>query len=845
MLEQDSRPLTPGPGRDWLAALLLRRQSRLMPRFAAAFTRLRAAPRNARRRLHRRAAVSLGGAALLLALSGSPLLIPSAQAATITVANGEIAVNPGNTLCSLIEAVNNANTDSDTSGGDCVAGTVGADTINLPAGGAFTFTSAYVYDAGNNGLPSITSEITIQGNGATLDLGGAAVGIRLARVSASGDLTVNDTTISGGYMFDATHGGGVFRVEGGALTLDGSTLEENATRSYGGAVFAFDDATLTITNDSTISGNSAFRGGGVYSRDSATTIENSSVSGNYAERSGGGVQANGGSLFISASQINDNGWEAGQIGVAGDTDYGGGVLSDGASLTIATTTIDGNYGAYGGGGVWVLDATEVTISQSAITNNTADGYGGGVRWGAVFDSIPMPATGSITNTTISGNASDSAGGVMVSLGELTLNNVTISDNTAEYYAGGIMTGDALTLNRTIVSGNSSATAHGHEVYLYSSPYGTGAATADNFNLFGHNGIANNTAFVGFTPGATDITATSNGTQPTALSAILDALADNGGPTTPATKTHALDPGSPALDRAPNAACAAATVVDGVDQRDAPRNVDGDGAAGGNECDVGAYEAPFVAPPSICPAPANERTTILGIGMGSPKKASLSKKLVVPNSTDLVALYGQLAGKDVGKDPRFVRFTYPGGGGTVQVNTMTGTSVRNGGVYWYGSDLDPASSIIGRWFLAPKTKGKVPRALILYATYETTATYFDTYVLYPNGATNTVGPGEPWATQQLLTIPIDAPLAAADISVQVALVDNDADSRAVSVTASVGAIEDSDVSTGPTHGNTLNLITLTLEDVPAGTTEVTLELLGSADGESATIVGAAASYACNP
>lgn len=140
---------------------------------------------------------------------------------------------------------------------------------------------------------------------------------------------------------------------------------------------------------------------------------------------------------------------------------------------------------------------------------------------------------------------------------------------------------------------------------------------------------------------------------------------------------------------------------------------------------------------------------------------------------------------------------------------------------------------------------MPRALILYATYETTATYFDTYVLYPNGATNTVGPGEPWATQQLLTIPIDAPLAAADISVQVALVDNDADSRAVSVTASVGAIEDSDVSTGPTHGNTLNLITLTLEDVPAGTTEVTLELLGSADGESATIVGAAASYACNP
>ncbi len=140
---------------------------------------------------------------------------------------------------------------------------------------------------------------------------------------------------------------------------------------------------------------------------------------------------------------------------------------------------------------------------------------------------------------------------------------------------------------------------------------------------------------------------------------------------------------------------------------------------------------------------------------------------------------------------------------------------------------------------------MPRALILYATYETTGSYFDTYVLYPDGATNTVGPGEPWATQQLLTIPIDPPLAPADVTVQVALVDNDRDTRAVTVTASVGAIADSDVSTGPTHGDTLNLITLTLDDVPAGTEEVTLELLGSADGESATIVGAAANYVCNP
>ena len=117
------------------------------------------------------------------------------------------------------------------------------------------------------------------------------------------------------------------------------------------------------------------------------------------------------------------------------------------------------------------------------------------------------------------------GGVVVRVGELTLNNVTISDNTAEYSGGGILVDDTLTLNRTIVSGNSAVSAD--EVYVYSGTYGSGTATANNFNLFGHNGVTNAAAFTNFTPGATDITATSNGTEPTALSAILDALADNG------------------------------------------------------------------------------------------------------------------------------------------------------------------------------------------------------------------------------------------------------------------------------------------------------------------------------
>ncbi|MBI3799740.1 MAG: hypothetical protein HY268_22555 [Deltaproteobacteria bacterium] len=91
---------------------------------------------------------------------------------------------------------------------------------------------------------------------------------------------------------------------------------------------------------------------------------------------------------------------------------------------------------------------------------------------------------------------------------------------------------------------------------------------------GHSGLTTAQAFSDFTPGATDITATADGTTPTALSALLQTtLAKNGG----RTKTHNLVPGSPAIDASP---------ADGdcqpTDQRGVPRPL-------GVACDIGAVE----------------------------------------------------------------------------------------------------------------------------------------------------------------------------------------------------------------------------------------------------------------
>lgn len=176
-----------------LAHLIAERGAELYPEFAKRYAEVRALPRSARRALQkrlaqsrdlaaipaewqRRLAYSIAGAALLLVLSDRPL-----QAATITVGPS----------CTLTQAILSAN--YDTSYGSCTAGTAGPDTIVIPAASRIGLTGIYPGPYSATGLPTVTSQITIEGNGSSISRKKGPL-MRLIAVSSTGDLTLNNLT---------------------------------------------------------------------------------------------------------------------------------------------------------------------------------------------------------------------------------------------------------------------------------------------------------------------------------------------------------------------------------------------------------------------------------------------------------------------------------------------------------------------------------------------------------------------------------------------------------------------------------------------------------------------------
>jgi hypothetical protein len=178
----------------------------------------------------------------------------------------------------------------------------------------------------------------------------------------------------------------IFDVEPGAsLTLEGITLENGqavaGAVTFGGGVY--NAGTLTVS-DSTFSGDTSSAdvanpgGGGAIYNDGTLTVSDSTFSGDTSNGNlnygGGGAIYNDGTLTVSDSTF------SGDTSYS-DLEYGGGAIYNNGTLTISDSSFSGDTaftnGTFAGGGAIYSNGDGViTIDNSVLTNDTAQGGAG-------------------------------------------------------------------------------------------------------------------------------------------------------------------------------------------------------------------------------------------------------------------------------------------------------------------------------------------------------------------------------------------------------------------------------------------------------------------------------------
>lgn len=352
-------------------------------------------------------------------------------------------------------------------------------------------------------------------------------GANLLTIDASGnDPTPDEIALDGSRIFDVDD---YVAGSGMAFTTSGLTLTGGDHFQEGGAIQSHENV---VISNCVIIGNAAVDGGGIFMDEGNLTMTGCLVIGNEAADDGGGIYVDDGTSTITASVIQGN--------TAGDS--GGGIVNI-EKVDVVSTTVSGNTADFGGG---IFNRTQLSNPDRTL----------------------------ITNSTISGNTATVRGGGVYDYRGLTiLRNSTITDNSAPAGMGsGVGSrGDSLTrteVHSSIIAGNDNS-----DVDFVNGV--TNSFQSLGFNLVG-NGNATTSPLNAFTQTGDQV-----GANP-----LLGPLADNGGP----TKTHALLPGSSAINAGDPAAVAGVGSVPNFDQRGAPFT-----RVSGGRIDIGAVERQPILP----------------------------------------------------------------------------------------------------------------------------------------------------------------------------------------------------------------------------------------------------------
>lgn len=240
--------------------------------------------------------------------------------------------------------------------------------------------------------------------GASMGSDGAGAGIHVegSTLDEGSTLEISGGVIAGNY---APSGGGVYAKDS-AVDMVGGIISGNGTNNYEsgyGAGICAEGSMVTITNgyitnnkyqyyiDEGHKGNGCHGGGGIAAFNGGSlTINGGYITGNYSAEAGGGVYAGAWNRALSgftfsggiiASNVAQNS-EGGGIRIAAPT-VGVFEVPKGSHAYITNNTTN-TTNDWGGGGVFVQGSSEqgiksasLNIYNALITNNHANGFGGG------------------------------------------------------------------------------------------------------------------------------------------------------------------------------------------------------------------------------------------------------------------------------------------------------------------------------------------------------------------------------------------------------------------------------------------------------------------------------------
>lgn len=263
----------------------------------------------------------------------------------------------------------------------------------------------------------------------------------------------------------AGSGGAIFNETNGSLTLSNSEFYKNTAVRAGGAIEDNSGASTTmmimgITADTNRTEASPGNGGAIHITGAGNAvISGSTFRANYASAEGGALWNGAGTMTVSQTTISDNEAEG-----AGADQGGGGIYNLSGSLVIKSNTVISNNRATGaagsGGGILNDVGASLNITDAVFTANESMRAGGAIEDVSGDASAVIITRGEFYNN-ITGSSPGNGGAIHITgNGDMTILSSTFDGNIAAAEGGALWNGNGIMNVRACTITNNQANGAG-------------------------------------------------------------------------------------------------------------------------------------------------------------------------------------------------------------------------------------------------------------------------------------------------------------------------------------------------------------------------------------------------